>query len=252
MSLSPYRGFLNSEIQGDLVHRDISCDDQVLAQALARALKALWRGPLEPVTQGSPSNRLQGNLCEFCAWELGANLWRLYPQSHSWPANAKNPWFDQSRSGIDILAFDPVTEILLVVEVKSSRGDGAAAISSEDDSLRADFRHLFDGDPRNRLTISIAGAVSDLVLRGEPELAWQVKATTGHKPDECDKIRLVGILVCQSGQNMGHANARFRAFSRLQGWLSEQGWLTSQMNFRSVELCDFSRWLAALITEATQ
>ncbi len=244
-----YRSILNTSVDG-LIRRDVSRDDASFAGTIAAVLRSLLGRRPRPVDRISP--RLQGNLCEFCVWELGENHWGLYARTLTWPANAKSPWRDVSRPGVDILAIDGDADTVFLIEVKSTCGGGSDAVASEDDSLKADFQHLFEGSPEERIWGSINEAVADLILHGRRDLAERVTNAVGSKPEECTGVQLIGVLVCQSGKTTRSHNARKQAFQRLHRWLLLQGWHADQCRYCCVELSDFRGWLSRLVEEVTK
>jgi hypothetical protein len=131
-SRSSYQSVLDTAVAEGPIQRDVCSDDIAFATAIALALRLL-RGRATPPAP-SVSHSLQSNLCEFCAWELGEHHWHLYRRSHSIPSNASDPWRDFSKPGIDILAIDDNADVLFLIEVKSSRGDGSAAIAAPHNS----------------------------------------------------------------------------------------------------------------------
>jgi len=245
---SEYRCFFDSDIGADgLVRRDISCDDAALARKIAGVLRSLLGHSPSPVSEISTG--LQGNLCEFCAWDLGEKHWGLYTRELTWPANANSPWRNKSESGVDILALDTNADRVFLIEVKSSRRGGSGAVAGEDKSLQADFRHLFEGSLDERIWDSVDEAVSDLIIHNRPDLAEKVKSAVGSKPEECTGVRLIGVLICRSGKTRRSRDARQGAFQRLHQWLLSQGWQADQCEYHCVELSDFAGWLSRVVNE---
>jgi hypothetical protein len=163
-----------------------------------------------------------------------------------------NPWSDVSKSGIDILAIDDNADAVFLIEVKSSGGDGSSAIACEENSLKADFRHLFEGSLEKRILSSTNEMVAYLrVVLERSDLAEKVVDAIGDRPEECTGVRLIGVLVCRGGEQREH-NARKRAFQQLRQWLLLEGWEADQCEYRCVELSDFGSWLSKVVEEVTK
>jgi len=245
----PYRKCLESS-QNGRVQVESANDDAEFAVVVAAALRS---HPESPPRQEPPiSNALQGNLCEFCTWDLGEKHWHLYGREWTWTPNASSPWRPSSDPGIDILALSSIddTPIVLVVEVKSSHGGGSNLVVSDNNSLRTDFERLFAGDIKSRLQNRIGAVVSDLHLKHKrPLLAEHVKCSVGTCAADSEGINLIGVLICERG-NARSQSARLEAFQRLQTWLHDQGWEDQQVSFRCVETQDFSEWLSQVIKRA--
>jgi hypothetical protein len=150
-SSSKYNRLFQLEIAGTL-RREVVKNDAKAAGLLAQALRE-HPSSLIPTKKPRQSNALQGNLCEFFAWELGEQHWLLFDRVWSWAPNAENPWKPSSDPGIDILALlsPESTPMLLVFEVKSSVGDGVSLINGGSSSLQTDFESLYKGEIQGRL-----------------------------------------------------------------------------------------------------
>lgn len=252
MPCKDYQQIFCPNTKDDFIHRDVSLDDNAFAQRIAATLRYLM-GERPRAPANGISTSLQGNLCEFSIWELGEQHWRLYHKKFTWPANAKMPWRDNSQQGIDIIAIDDSADKVYIIEVKSTKEGGSGAIASEENSLKADFRHLFDeGSPEERIIGYVQEAVSDLKIHGQPDLADKVKEAIGHKASECGGVYLIGVVVCQRGETTRSHNARKLAFQELHQWLLQQGWKAEQCDYRSVELSDFVTWLSEVVTETSK
>jgi hypothetical protein len=251
IEIGPYDDILETRPDGRLIERSLSRDDESFATRIAGALRVLLGRRPAPVS--AISNTLQGNLCEFCVWELGEQHWQLYDRNLTWPANAKSPWRSSSRGGVDVLALGSDLRTLLIIEVKSTQGDGCSPISGESSSLKNDFRRLYEaGSPDERIWGSVQEAVTSLKLAGEVESAARIVDSVGSRPDECTGIRLIGVLVCRKGDTDKLHRDRRLAFETLHEWLLEAGWRSEQCEFRCVELVDFVRWLSSLVREVTR
>ncbi len=236
--------------QDNCVHIDLVTDDAEFARVVAAALRAHDAPP--PPKEPEITNALQGNLAEFCVWDLGERQWRIYERRFTWTPNANSPWRPGSDPGIDILALTSVDNepLALVVEVKSSRYDGSNLVHSGNSSLRADFEHLFMGDIQSRLAVRIGAVCSDLNSKyGLPDLATKVKRVVGRGPSDSENIRLVGVLVCTRGDNQSQTT-RSVAFGQLRTWLLNRGWKTEQIEYRCIEVGDFLNWLRQVIKRA--
>ena len=180
-----------------LVHAAV--DDAAFAQLVAAALRTHTRPPsIVPVM----SNSLQGNLCEFCVWDIADSHWGLYELQWGFPANARSPWRDHSDPGVDILALvGPETNLsLCVIEVKSSQGEGSALIFSgkNSSSLRTDFDHPFVGNITPCLMNRIGEICFDLIHKlGRRDLARSLISLVGKNPSECGEVKLVGAWFAQ-------------------------------------------------------
>jgi len=246
-----YGAVLLSENDGEIpLNREIVQDDLAFAQAIVDALCQCMVPPPQPALPNS--NSLQGNLCEFCVWELGENHWNWYRRKFSRPANAWNPWRDSSDPGIDILATDEEVSTLMVIEVKSSRGDGDGHIKNKKNSLRSDFERLFEGDGRGRLLSRVMEIASDLkFLHERSDLAERVRKLVGSSPSESPGVRLIGVLVCTRGDGQSHGKRR-QAFENLHTWLTQNDvdvtrkWKTEQCRYYTVELKDLIGWIEEL------
>jgi len=233
-------------VQIEFVTNDIE-----FAEVVATALRTHDAPP--PVKEPAISNALQGNLAEFCVWDLGERRWRIYERKFTWTPNASSPWRPSSDPGIDILALTSVDDepLALVFEVKSSRYDGSNLVHSGNSSLRADFEHLFMGDIQSRLAVRIGAVCSDLRSKYElPDLATKVKGVVGKGPSDSENIRLIGVLVCTRGDNQSQTT-RSAAFGQLQTWLLSKGWKADQIECRCIEVGDFPNWLRQVITRAS-
>jgi len=225
-------------------------DDDRFADLVASSLRSrVGRCPAKPA---KISKGLQGNLCEFCVWELGECHWQIYTRINTWPANARNPWRHGSKSGIDIVAIDTNAETLYLIEVKSRRDEGSSAISSTEDSLKEDFRHLFEGSLDLRIWDSINEVVASLIDSKNLDLAAKVVDAVGDTPEECTGVHLIGVLVCNGGGKPRSRNARKRAFERLHRWLLEQGWRKEQCEYRCIELSSLGSWLNRLVSKVVE
>jgi hypothetical protein len=247
---SPYKDILLLIDGEGSLRCEKCCDDDTFADRMAESLRL--RMARSPAKANDVSTGLQGNLCEFCVWELGECHWQIYARSRTWPANARTPWRHRPNSGVDIVAIDESAETVYFIEVKSSSGDGVQAISSTDDSLKADFRHLFEGSLDLRIWESVDPVVASLIEDGNRDLAGNVVDCIGDTPSECGGVHLIGVLVSNGGDRPRSRDARKRAFERLHGWLLEQGWRKDQCEYRSVELCNFRRWLIRLIQKVAE
>ncbi len=234
-----------------IISRDISLNDEDFAELVAQnMLNIIGRTP--SLKSAEISTRLQGNLCEFCIWDLGDQHWKLYSKSNTVTANAKSPWRDNSKSGIDIVAISEDGKRIFLIEVKSTQGGGSDAIFNEESSLKADFQHLFEvKSVEERIWGSIDEIIADLKIRGKSDIAESVKNGVGSTPDECTGIKLVGVIVCKKGENIRSHNARKEAFENLTNWLIAQGWGASQHEYRTVEVIDFENWLQKFVRWVT-
>jgi hypothetical protein len=197
-SRSSYQSILDTTVAEGPIQRDACSDDIAFATAIAVALRLLC-GRATPPASGV-SHSLQGNLCEFCAWKLGKHHWHLYRRSHRIPSNDSDPWRDFSKPGIDILAIDDNADVLFLIEIKSSRGDGSAAIAADQNSLKADFGTLFTGGLEGRVFWAVNEMVAHVrVTLQRNDLAEKVVDAIGHCPEECRGAHLIGVLVCQAG-----------------------------------------------------
>jgi len=249
----PYRDCIDSNCDG-CTQIDSVRDDTEFADIVAQALRNHPAAP--PRRRPSLSNTLQGNLCEFCVWDIGERFWHLYKKKFTWPANASNPWDRrQSNPGIDILALTSVVgdePIVFVIEVKSSSHGGSGAIVGDGGSLQADFKRLMSGvdDVQTKLQIRAGALVSDLILQNErPDLAEKVNKAVGSSPDNCHGVKLIGVMVCKRG-NTYSQSTRLTHFQELQAWLLSQGWKDEQIECHSIEIGDFSEWLGEVIERA--
>jgi len=228
-------------------------DAEAFLKSMAEVFHSLFhRRPLG-ATQDSTS--LQGNICEFCVWELGSEHWRLYGKGFSWPANARKPWRPHSDTGVDIIAVDENADNVYIIEVKSTKTGGSSYVDGDGSSLKQDFQHLFGKSntaPENRIWGSIDEAVSGLTIDGHPELAEKVKASVGRNPSTSGGIRLIGTLVCKKGQNLRSHKSRKEHFKTLRDWLLNEGWLSEQVEFRTVELDDFEAWYHDFLREVAE
>jgi hypothetical protein len=246
-----YGAVLLSENDGEIpLNREIVQDDLAFAQAIVHALCQCMVPPPQPALPNSKS--LQGNLCEFCVWELGEKRWKWYRRKFSRSANAWNPWRDSSDPGIDILATDEEVSTLMVIEVKSSQGDGDGHVKNKKNSLRSDFEGLFEGDGRGRLLSRVMEIASDLkFLHERPDLAERVRKLVGSSPSESPGVRLIGVLVCTRGDGQSHGKRR-QAFENLHTWLTQNDidptkkWKAGQCRYCTVELKDLLSWIEEL------
>jgi hypothetical protein len=247
---SQYKQILLPDTEDGLVHREVSRDDNAFADLVASSLLSLIGRRPAPVS--GISQRLQGNLCEFCVWEIGEHYWGLYTRNCTATANAKSPWRDLSKSGVDILAVDEQSDTVFLIEIKSTCEGGSSAVADDEDSLKADFRHLFEGSLEERIWGSVDELVAHLVIQGDRSLADTVIGAVGSKPEDCTGTTLVAVLVCRSGKTQRSHNARKQAFQRLHKWLLAQGWKKAQCEYRSVELSDFRAWLSRIVEKVTE
>ncbi len=238
------------EVSDNLVVRDVCTDQDGFGDVLAAALKIHAAPP--PVRTPELTKALQGNLSEYCVWDLGERYWSIFERRMTWTANADSPWKASSSDGVDILALAADNQlVLLVIEVKSSVGRGASLITGGNSSLQSDFDRLFEGPVQNRLPISVGKVLASLrLVHRQPELEEQVKEMVGMAPADCPSLRLMGVLVCKQGNN-GDLQARGRAFERLTDHLTDIGWDASQITFRTVEVDDLTELLDEVIERAT-
>lgn len=231
--------------------RDVSFDDDTFARAIVAILRSLVRRPLRRPAR--ITRQLQGNLCEFCVWELGESRWRLYSKANTWPANAQFPWKNYSAPGIDIIAIDDAADTVFIIEVKSTSQPDADVVSGSKDSLKADFGNLFaQGSPEERIIGCVGEVVSRLGIDGRHELADKVIEAVGPTPAQCEGVRLVGVLVCNGAMAPSVHRKRRSAFNRLHEWLMEQGWRADQCEHRCVELSSLEGWLSTIVAEVTR
>lgn len=232
--------------------REMVADDAQFAQAILNAMAQY--GIPRPASRPATPNlqNVRANLSEFCVLELGEKYWRLYLRRFSWPAN-KDPWRPSSDPGIDILATDESVELLLVIEVKSSQGDGSSLVNNQRDGLKGDFRRLFEGDGRTRLGSRVLDVAHDLRFQQRrPDLAEKVKSLVGDSPAHSPGVRLVGVLVCSGGDQQAQ-DRRHRAFERLHSWLlqddgnDDKKWKATQCRYYTVELDSLLDWLNHLL-----
>lgn len=246
----PYSKCIRSESNERLTVEHVQ-DDKEFAQIVAAALRQHPAQP--PMDKPTWSTALQGNLCEFSVWDIGERFWCLYDRHLTWTTNASSPWRSSSDPGIDVLALSAVEDQVLVwiIEVKSTSGGGSGTVDGKTDSLKVDFRHLFEGDVQARLLNRIGEVVSDLIFKyGDRELAQKVTDAVGTSPENSSGVFLVGTLVCRAG-NRRSRSARSSAFERLVEWLiGKQKWNSSQIACRCIEVQDFSQWLDNVIEEA--
>lgn len=233
-----------------LVSREFSLCDDNFASFLAQSLLSMRLGIKPSQNLDKKSVRIQGNLCEFCVWELGENHWGIYKKLNTTVANAKSPLIDHSQAGIDIVAISDDGKTIYLVEVKSSQSDGKNLIFSNSSSLKTDFQHLFEvGAVEERIWGSITELIADLSLHGKNDIAEYVKNSVGNKPELCKGVKLIGVLVCQRSVVDGDDN--ISAFAKLHSWLMEQGWQSQQCEYHIIEIADFKKWLNHLLDEVT-
>lgn len=226
--------------------RSVCRDDLKLAEVLASALRSHTAilPSTRPTTIGTI---LQGNLCEFAVWDIGERHWALYPKKFTFTANAHSPWNSASSDGIDVVAL-PDQDTLLLVEVKSSDGNGANLITGGDSSLQSDFDGLFQGKHQTRLASSVARLLYDLRYKHErSDLESRVAAMVGDKPATCPNVKLIGALICNAGRP-DDVSARQRAFTRLATTLTRAGWRTTSLGFRTVEVEKLGTFLGHVLT----
>lgn len=237
-----------------LVSREFSLCDDNFADFLAQSLLSMRLGIKPSQNFDKKSVRIQGNLCEFCIWELGENHWGIYKKINTTVANAKSPLIDHSQSGIDIVAIGDDGKTIYIIEVKSSQSDGKNLIFSNSSSLKTDFQHLFEvGAVEERIWGSITELIADLSLHGKDDIAEYVKNSVGNKPELCKGVKLIGVLVCQRSDSMNvDENDNVNAFARLHSWLMEQGWQAHQCEYHTIEIADFEKWLKSFIDGVTQ
>jgi hypothetical protein len=242
-----YHMCFESRCDGRL-HLEVVYDDINFADAVAAALRAHPAKP--PAKEPQLSNALQGNLCEFCVWDIGEGFWHIYEREWTWTTNASSPWRPSSDPGIDILALAGDEPSVLVIEVKSSSSGGSGSITGDGSSLQTDFRHLFSSDDYSRLQNRLGTVISDLILKAKrSDLAEKVANAVGKGPGSSQGVRLVGVLICRRG-NLQSQSTRLDSFRELQAWLLEQGWRDGQIECRCIEVQDFSCWLSEVIRRA--
>jgi hypothetical protein len=231
--------------------RDICADESELAAILARALKGHPSPP--PPTPPSLSRALQGNLSEFAVWDIGSRHWALIDRKMSWPANADSPWKASSSDGVDILSLVGADSqpVLVVIEVKSSTGNGSSLISGSGSTLQSDFDRLFRGPVQDRIFVSLGKVLTSLqYVHERPDLATAVKGLVGASPSECSSVQLAAVLVCCIGAQEDH-HTRERAFARLSAHLLAAGWNTAQLTFRTIESEDIEALLRSIVSQST-
>lgn len=242
-----------SLVDDDLIRREVCNDVNSFAEKIARVFYSLFRR--RPRQAVKDSTGLQGNICEFCVWELGDEHWQLYKKQFSWPANACKPWQPNSDSGVDIIAIDDNADNVYIIEVKSTKSGGSEFIDGDNSSLKLDFKHLFEKPqtaPENRIWGSVNEASFRLSIDNCYELADKVVASVGDNAETCHGVRLVGVLVCKKGQNVRSHNARKEHFFALRDWLEGEGWQRHQLEFRTIELEDFKIWYSSILQRITE
>lgn len=252
MEVSRYQESLVT-VDDDLIQRDVCNNTDTFVERIVQVFHSIFHRHPKRATQTSTS--LQGNICEFCVWELGNEHWKLYRKEFSWPTNASKPWRPNSDSGVDIIAIDDNADSVYVIEVKSTRGGGSSFIEGDGSTLEQDFKHLFEKPrtaPENRIWGSIDEATSYLSIHGHAELADKVVAAVGDNAAKSKGIRLVGVLVCKKGQTVKSHNARKKHFRALQDWLLSEGWRENQYEFRTVELEDFEVWYTSVLQKVAE
>lgn len=248
----PYKNCIESNCDG-CTQIDSVLDDIEFANIVAEALR---NHPDAPPRRKPPlSNALQGNLCEFCIWDIGEKFWQLYDRELTWPTNATNPWRVSSDPGVDILALTSIAEdkpIVLAIEVKSSSSGGSGKIVGGGSSLQTDFKHLMEGKVKTRLQSRTGTLASDLTLKNKrPDLADKVIKAVGASPGDCHGVKIIGVMVCKRG-NAHSQSTRLASFQDLQTWLLSQGWQKEQIACYCMEVEDFSEWLNEVIKRAIQ
>lgn len=224
--------------------REVVQDEAQFACAILEAMRE--EGISFPATgtqYNNPSN-VQGNIGEFCAWELGEKRWEKWELIKA--QNAGTPWNRASKPGVDILATDCHRQILFVVEVKTSRGN-RRAVAGQINSLKNDFTGLFTDDRRQgpgRLSNQVNEIVFDRKRR-EPEIG-QLKTLVGTSPETSPKVHLVGVLLCAQG-NTADQDSRSQAFQRLHNSLTkDKNWQSHQCKYYAVEFHDLMTWMRYL------
>lgn len=222
-------------------------DDLAFAQTIATALRTHSIAPPEDVPE--LNNALQGNLCEFCIWDMGDRLWKIYHRANTWPSNADSPWRPSSDPGIDILALTGVDDSLslIIVEAKSSQKNGINLIVGNSSTLQTDFQHLFAGHVQNRLLTRVGDILFEFTIRrSRPDLASRIHSLVGKSPTESPNIKLVGVLICSRG-NESSRQSRISAFEQLRAHLRTQGWSDNQIEFRCIEVTNFVKWIVEVV-----
>lgn len=238
--------------RGNPVAREVCTDEDGFADVLADALRDHAAPP--PADAPALSNALQGNLSEFCVWDMGERYWSLFERRMSWTANADSPWKASSSDGVDVLALETGDDalVLLVVEVKSSDGHGANLVTGGNSSLQSDFDRLFEGPVQDRLPISVGKVLTSLrFVHRRMDLEERVKAMVEPSPEGCSSVRLLGVLVCKQG-TVQDEQARERAFTRLTDHLVGAGWDASQISYRTIETVNLAAFLNDVIDKATR
>jgi len=230
------------------LHREVVLDDAQFAQLI---LELTSHNGFPRPSSISNTQNVRANLSEFCVWELGVGHWRLFSKKFSWPAN-RDPWRESSDPGIDILAIDEDVEVLMVIEVKSSKYDGSNLINNQTSGLKGDFKKLFEGDPRRtRIETRVLDIKHQIRFgRENPVLAKKVGTLLGSSPSTSPNVKLIGVLVCSDEQAQ---EKRHRAFERLHTWLLEddgddnQKWQADQCRYFVIELDNLPAWLEHLL-----
>lgn len=211
--------------------RETTLSDAELARILGEALRA--HTPPCPKAVPSWSNSLQGNLAEFLIWDVGDRHWRYFAKVMTDAANAKSPWKASSDPGIDIIAVrDGATVEVFLIEIKSSVNDGTGLILGEDSCLQTDFRHMYAGAVQPRIINRVGALLSDLVLRGEADLADKVNKCIGESPSQCNNVWLHPTLVCS---DKSRHPARHAKMEELRNWLVNEGWQPDHIVMHVVE-----------------
>ncbi len=245
----PYAKCFTRVIDGILTRECVKNDD-LLVEVLADALMEHDASP--PKSTVKLTNQRQGNLSEYCVWDIGDRHWTLFEKGLSKPANADSPWKDGSDPGIDILALsldDP--PLLLVIEAKSSINDGVALINGKGSSIRSDFTGLLANSVNSRLLIRVGAFKSQLrFVAKKPELLRRIDECVGDTPKACSGVKLMGVLVCKRGETKDE-NARRDAFNALRDNLVSDGWAISNIDLRTVEAGNLSKLLTEVIERVT-
>lgn len=222
-------------------------DDQMFAHIVANALRSHSISP--PSHLPELNNALQGNLCEFCIWDIGDRLWHIYSRTDTWPSNADSPWRPSSDPGIDILAIASANDSLslIIVAAKSSQHSGHNLIIGNSSTLQSDFCHLFAGDIQSRLLARVGDILFELKIRRSlPDLAKKIECLVGATPAESPNVKLIGVLLCSRESDLAYQR-RINAFKQLRTYLHTQGWCDKQMEFRCIEVSNFSQWITELM-----
>lgn len=205
-----------------------------ILDCLHAAVSVGFLDPLEPL-----SNRTKGNLGEFISLIVGKDH-VFTDEVRAEPANAQNPLFDKSESGIDIVWLyfgDTETDDWVALQEVKTTGSASLGLALD---IVADYEKLFGENLRLTLQARLDAIKNKLEWRGQGEFAPRLTSLVGPTPGSVRGIRIFPTLVHDSASNS------YENMNHVRQCLICQGWSPEFVHCWSISLSDLNDRLSRL------